>query len=168
VLPSSIDGWDRWGTTLTDARSQRSRTGRRGGQRPTQARSRPCENGVPTRVPRRPCFRTVAPFCTVTAAREAEQHAGIRVIPYRVRAPPKGSTTQVRNVSKAHGNFPSDTQCRKILYLGFCDIETATKPRGGSKKSITSPASPTTVDSRSLFGLAVPRSNNQPEHPLHS
>jgi len=52
--------WD--GTTPTDTRSQRSRTSRRGGQLLTRARSPPCKNGLPIRVPRRPLFRTVAPY----------------------------------------------------------------------------------------------------------
>jgi NAD(P)-dependent dehydrogenase (short-subunit alcohol dehydrogenase family) len=48
-------------TTPTDTRSQRSRTSRRGGHLPTRAHSAPFNNGLPTRFPRRPLFRTVAP-----------------------------------------------------------------------------------------------------------
>jgi hypothetical protein len=61
--PSMIDMGNRWdGTTLTDTRSRRSRTSRRGGQLLTRAHSPLGKNGLPIRVPRRPLFRTVTPY----------------------------------------------------------------------------------------------------------
>jgi hypothetical protein len=57
-------------TTHTDTRSQRSRTSRRGGQLLTRAGSPSCKNGLPIRVPRRPPFRTVAPYARPPPSRQ--------------------------------------------------------------------------------------------------
>jgi hypothetical protein len=106
--------WD--GTTPTDTRSQRSRTSRRGGQLLTRARSPPSKNGLPIRVPRKPLFRTVAPYARhdERASRTARGHPrnfipGTNAI--------ESLNARYRRAVKARGHFPTEQAALKCLYL---------------------------------------------------
>src|SRR4051794_13755985 len=106
--------WD--GTTPTDTRSQRSRTSRRGGQLLTRARSPPCKNGLPIRVPRRPLFRTVAPY-----ARPKPRASRTTRGPPRHFIPGTNAieslNARYRRAIKARGHFPNELAALKCLYL---------------------------------------------------
>ena len=105
--------WD--GTTTTDTRSQRSRTSRRGGQLQTRARSPACKIGLPIRVPRRPLFRTVAPY-----AQPGRRASRTTNGPPRHFIPGTNAieslNARYRRAVKARGHFPTE-QALKCLYL---------------------------------------------------
>ena len=100
--------WD--GTTPTDTRSQRSRTTTNTGSQPS------VQNCLPTRVPRRPLFRTVAPY-----AQPERQASGTTNGPPRRFIPGtnliESLNARYRRAVKARGHFPTEQAALKCLYL---------------------------------------------------